>query len=326
MKYVRLTKVALAAGLLLGQVYPLSAQPYPTKSVRIVIPFGPGSSTDVTGRIIGNSLAMRLGQPVVVDNRPGASGMAGTDVVAKASPDGYTLLLGSNSTHGANVSLFEKMSYDPVKDFVPITQVSHIFYVLLTRNNFSAQSVEELVTQAKAAPGKFTLATSGGISLLTGELFKYATRVDLNTVPYKAPAGALTDLAGGRVDLLFQSPPTAMPQVTAGRMKAIAITSLTRSVQTPGIPTVAEQGYPGFQANSWIAYFAPQGTPRAIVARLNTEIVSVLKDEQVKAQLLKNGTAESEIVANTSEQLGQEVVKEIAKWKKLISVIGVPKL
>lgn len=326
MRYVRPIIVVLAAGLLSAQLSPLSAQPYPSKSIRVVIPFGPGSSTDVTGRIIGNTLAGRLGQSVVVDNRPGASGMTGTDVVAKSSPDGYTLLLGSNSTHGANVSLFEKMSYDPVKDFAPITQVSHIFYVLLTRNNFSAKSVEELVTQAKAAPGKFTLATSGGISLLTGELFKYTTRIDLTTVPYKAPAGALTDLAGGRVDLLFQSPPTAMPQVTAGRMRAIAITSLTRSVQTPGIPTVAEQGYPGFQATAWIAYFAPRGTPSNIVARLNSEIVAVLKDEQVRAQLLKNGTAESEIVANTPEQLGEEVVKEIAKWKKLISVIGVPKL
>jgi tripartite-type tricarboxylate transporter receptor subunit TctC len=302
------------------------AQPYPNKSIRVIVPFGAGSSTDVTGRIIGNALAVRLNESVVVDNRAGASGIAGTELAAKAPADGYTLLLGSNSTHGANVSLYEKLPYDPVKDFVPITQVSHIFYVLLTKNNFSARNVEELVAQAKAAPGRFTLATSGGISLLTGELFKYATQINLTSVPYKAPAPALTDLAGGRVDMLFQSPPTAMPQVIAGRMKAIAITSLNRSVQAPGIPTVAEQGYPGFQATAWIAYFAPRGTPKNIVSKLNTEIVAVLRDENVRAMLLKNGTADSEIVANTSEQLGEEVVKEIAKWRKLISVIGVPKL
>ena len=301
-------------------------QAYPARAVRVVVPFASGSSTDLTGRIVGGVLATRIGQPVVIDNRPGANGMIGTEAVSKAEPDGYTLLLGTNATHGANVSLFEKMQYDPVRDFQPITQVLHIVYLLVASNSLPAGSVAELVALAKANPGKYTLATTGGISQLTGELFKHTTGIKLTDVPYKAPSGAFVDIAAGRVDMLFIGTPPAMPQIAAGRMKALAITSRIRSVQAPTVPTVEEQGYPGFQATSWIAYFAPAGVPKSIVTRLNTEIVAILKDAGVRAQLLKNGTTESEIVGNTPEQLAEEVDQEIAKWKKLVSAIGVPKI
>lgn len=318
--------VAVSAIASLSAPTALFAQEYPAKPIKVVVPFAPGSSTDLTGRIIGNALFQRWKQQIVIDNRAGASGVIGTEIVAAAKPDGYTLLLGSNSTHGANVSLFKDLKYDPVRDFLPITQVSQIFYVLVARTNLPVSTVADLVQAAKAAPGKLTLATTGGISLLTGELFKFTTGINLTNVNYKAPPNAFVDIASGRVDVLFQSPPTAMPQVAAGKMKAIAITAKNRSVQTPGVPTVAEQGYPGFQAGAWIAYFAPAGTEKSIITKLHSEIVGALRDPAVRSQLVKNGTAESDIVANSPEELMEEVHQEIAKWKKLISVIGVPDL
>ncbi len=299
------------------------AQSYPSKPVRLIVPFAAGSSTDIIARIISQKLSESLGQQAVVDNRPGANGIIAADAAAKAAPDGYTLFMGTSSTQGVNVSLFNKLPYDPVRDFTPITQVGNVAYFLVVGSNLPINSAKELVALAKANPGKRTLASTASVSQLTGELFKLTAGIDMTIVPYKAAPTAFIDLASGQVDALFEGAPSSLPQVKGGRLKALGVTSAKRSALLPEVPTITESGYPGFEVGAWVGFFAPAGTSKEIIARLHAEIVKVLRTPEVKEKLLQNAT---EVIAGTPEQLGEAVKAEIVRWSRVVKEANIPKV
>src|SRR5438034_5972010 len=249
--------LVVAAPVALGQVA------YPTKPVRLVVPFPAGGTTDLLARAAAQKLSEAWGQQVIVDNRPGAAGNIGAELVAKAAPDGYTLLMGTVGTHAINASLYAKMPYDHVKDFAPVILVAGVPNVLVVNPSLPVHSVQELIAYAKANPGKLNFASSGsGTSIhLSGELFKVMTGVQMTHVPYKGSAPALQDLLGGQVQLMFDNLPPSLPQIKAGRLRALAVTSATRAPALPDVPTVAEAGLPGFEASSWFGVLAPAGTP-----------------------------------------------------------------
>lgn len=311
--------------LLLGLVLyagAVRAQPYPSKPIRLIIPFAAGSATDTGARIIAQKLSEALKQQVIVEPRPGANGIIAVEAVAKATPDGYTIVLASNGTHGINVSLFDKLPYDPVKDFAPIARVGNLAYFLTVSNSLPVNSVKELVALAKANPGKRTLGSTASVSQLTGELFKLTTGIEMTNVPYKSPSPALIDLASGQLDALFDSTTTSLPHIKSGRIKVLGVTSAKRSMMLPDAPTIAESGYPGFESTAWTAFFAPAGTPKEIIDKLHSEIVRVLQMPEVAEKLLNSGY---EVVVGSSEQLGEEVKAEVAKWVRVFKAANIPK-
>ena len=262
-----------------------------------------------------------LGQPVVVDNRPGAGGNIGADLVAKSQPDGYTLLMGTVGTHAINPSLYAKMPYDHVKDFVPVVLVAAVPNVLVVNPSVPVNSVADLIKLAKSKPGVINFASSGsGTSIhLSGELFKTMAGVDMTHVPYKGSAPALTDLIGGQVQVMFDNLPSSLPQIKAGKLRAIAVTSLKRSPALPDIPTISESGLPGFEASSWFGVLAPAGTPPAVIARLNTEVNLWLQSPAGKEQLLAQG---AQAAGGTPEQFVAHIRAETDKWAKVIKTSG----
>lgn len=298
------------------------SQGFPSKPIRIIAPFSAGSSTDLIARVIGQKIAESTGQQVIVDNRPGANGIIGVDAAAKAAPDGYTIVLASNGTHGINVSLFSKLPYDPVKDFSPITQVGYVAYLLLVDSNSPLNSAQDLVALAKANPGKHTLGSAASVAQLTGELFKLTAGINMTRVPYKTFGSAVTDVAGGQLDAHFEPIPSSMAMVKSGRLKAVAVTAAKRSSLAPDVPTIAESGYPGFQSVAWVAFFAPAATPKEIVAKLHTEISQALQTPEVKNRLAQSGL---EVATGSPEQLGELVKAEIAKWTKVFKEANLPK-
>ncbi len=313
-----MVSLLLTVGGLAG-ITQAQAQDYPSRPIRLIICWGPGSSTDITGRIVIQKVSENMGQSIVVENRPGAEGMIAAEAGALATPDGYTILLGSNSTHGSH-PVFRKTRYDAVKDFEPVAKMSTVFYVLVSSTGLKVNSVKDLVDLAKSNPGKRTLANTGGIAYLTGELFKHTVGIDMLAVPYRLAATAFADLQAGSVDVMFQSLPSAGPLIRAGRLKTIAMTAAQRSRQIPDVPTVAESGYPGFESVAWLGFFVPARTPKAIVKRLNQEIQRSLDDPETRKRLLANGTSESEIGGGSSEQLRQTMLAEISKWPRLSQV------
>ena len=317
------TATALVLGLMFFAGVAGAADLYPTKPIRLVLPFPPGSATDVVARIVAQKLGESLKQSVVVDSRPGANGIIASEAVAKAAPDGYTLILGSNGSHGINVSLFNKLPYDPVKDFAPITLVGQASYFLIVGSSMPAGSVKEFIAMSKSSPGKRTLAYMASVGQLTGELFKMTAGIDLTSVPYKNVSGAYVDLASGQLDAMFETTASSLPHVKAGRVRALAVTSAKRSVLAPEVPTVAESGYPGFEAAGWTAFFAPAGTPKEITAKLHTEIVRILQTPEVKEKMLQIGL---EVVGSTPEQLEEAVKVEVAKWARVIKAANIPKM
>lgn len=317
------TATALVLGLMFFAGVAGAADLYPTKPIRLVLPFPPGSATDVVARIVAQKLGESLKQSVVVDSRPGANGIIASEAVAKAAPDGYTLILGSNGSHGINVSLFNKLPYDPVKDFAPITLVGQVSYFLIVGSSMPAGSVKEFIAMSKSSPGKRTLAYMASVGQLTGELFKMTAGIDLTSVPYKNVSGAYVDLASGQLDAMFETTASSLPHVKAGRVRALAVTSAKRSVLAPEVPTVAESGYPGFEATGWTAFFAPAGTPKEITAKLHTEIVRILQTPEVKEKMLQIGL---EVVGSTPEQLEEAVKVEVAKWARVIKAANIPKM
>ncbi len=317
------TATALVLGLMFFAGVAGAADLYPTKPIRLVLPFPPGSATDVVARIVAQKLGESLKQSVVVDSRPGANGIIASEAVAKAAPDGYTLILGSNGSHGINVSLFNKLPYDPVKDFAPITLVGQASYFLIVGSSMPAGSVKEFIAMSKSSPGKRTLAYMASVGQLTGELFKMTAGIDLTSVPYKNVSGAYVDLASGQLDAMFETTASSLPHVKAGRVRALAVTSAKRSVLAPEVPTVAESGYPGFEATGWTAFFAPAGTPKEITAKLHTEIVRILQTPEVKEKMLQIGL---EVVGSTPEQLEEAVKVEVAKWARVIKAANIPKM
>ncbi len=296
--------------------------PYPNHPVRVVVPFPAGGTTDILARAASQKLTEALGQPFVVENRGGAGGNIGADLVAKSPPDGYTLLMGTVGTHAINPSLYQKMPYDHVKDFVPVVLVAGVPNVLVVNPSLPVKSVQELIAYAKANPGKVNFASSGsGTSIhLSAELFKTMAGVSMQHVPYKGSAPALADLAGGQVDLMFDNLPSALPLIKAGKLRAIAVTSQQRASALPDVPTIAESGLPGFEATSWFGLLAPAGTPRDAIAKVNGEVAKWLATPEAKEKLASQGG----IVGNglTPEDFSRHIASETTKWQKVVKESG----
>src|SRR5471032_91076 len=293
---------------------------YPTKTIRIVVPFPPGGIADVMSRVFGQKFTDTWNQPVVIDNRTGAGGNIGADIVAKSPPDGYTLVMGTIGTHAVNVSLFSKLPYDPVKDFAPVALVVEADGLLVLHPSVPAKTVKELIVLARARPGQLVYASAGNGTAghLSGELFKSMAKIDLVHIPYKGNVPALTDLIGGQTSMLFATMPTAMPLARAGKLYAMAVTGAQRNPAAPEIPAMAET-LPGFEVTNWIGIFAPAGTPADIVAKLNAEIMRIMRLPEVQARLVTEG-AKSRV--NTPNEFGAFVKTEITKWGKVIRDSG----
>ena len=314
-----------SAPLLLAVALPCTmpdarAQSYPDHPLRLVVPFAAGGTSDILARFVGPPLSAAIGQPVVVDNRPGAGSNVGNEIVAKAAPDGYTLLMATPAL-ASNLALYGKLTYDPVAGFAPVTLVAEIPIALVVHPSMPTQSVKELIALAKAQPGKLNFGSSGngGIGHLVGEMFKSATGVNMVHVPYKGNGPALIDLMSGVLNLTFTDIAGGMPYIKAGKMRPLAIASKRRSAQLPQVPTMMEAGVPGFEASTWFAVFATGGTPQPIVNRLNAEIVKSLQTPEMRERLTGLGC---EIVGNKPEELAAFLKAEMTKWSKVIKESG----
>jgi tripartite-type tricarboxylate transporter receptor subunit TctC len=297
------------------------AQPWPAKPIKWVVPFAPGGTTDILARTVGDKLAIALGQPVIIENKPGAGGGVGAEFVAKSAPDGYTIMGGTISTHAINASLYKNLPYDPVKDFVPVVLIARVPNMLVVNVDVPAKSVPELIALLKANPGKYTFASSGnGTSQhLSGELFKSMSGTEMQHIPYKGSPPALQDVMGGQVTMTFDNITTAWTLAKAGKLRALAVTTATRSSVAPDVPTLAEAGLPGFEVGSWQGVFAPAGTPPDIVKRLNAEIVKILNLPDVKEKLAALG---AELAPNTPEEFAVMVKAEVVKWADVVKKSG----
>jgi tripartite-type tricarboxylate transporter receptor subunit TctC len=323
---MRQTAAALAAALscLAAQAVNAAspADTYPSRIVKMIVPFPAGGTTDIFARHIGDRLAKAFGHNFVIDNRGGAGGNIGSDAVAKADPDGYTLLVGTVGTHAINSSLYTRMTFDPLKDFAPVAYLAGVPNIMeVNPKNVKATTVKDFIAEAKAASKKLSFASSGnGTSIhLSGEMFKQMTGVELVHVPYRGSAPAVNDLIAGQVDLMFDNLPSSIEQVRGGNLRAIAVTSLKRSVALPDVPTIAESGLPGFDASSWFAIFAPAKTPPEIVAKLNAEVLKALADPELQKRFADIG---GEIRPYKPDELGAFVKAEIEKWAKVVKTSG----
>lgn len=320
MKRRSLMLSVVAAGL--GLIPPLAvhAQAWPTKPVKIIFGFPPASATDVIARTVGARLQEKWGQPVVIDNRPGAGGNLGSEIAARQPADGYTIFFGTVA-NAISVSLYSKLNYDYLKDFTPITLVATTPLVLVANADFPAKTVSDLVAYAKAHPGKVNFG-SGGVGTsnhLAGEMFKSATGTDLVHVPYKGTPAAHTDLLSGQISLMWDNIVAVMPQIKAGKLKPIAVTSAQRAPSLPDVPTMAESGLTGFEAVSWIGALVPIGTPKPIVDKIHADLVAVLRMPDVQEKLAASGAI---LVGNTQEQFAEWNRREIAKWSKAVKDSG----
>ncbi len=297
------------------------AQAYPTKPVKIVVPFGPGGFTDVVARILGVKLSESLGQPVVIENKPGAGSMIGTDQVAKSAPDGHTLLIVS-STHVISPWIYKNVPYDPIKGFTPVTKLVDSPYVLLTNPKVPVKNVQEFIAMAKANPDKVHYASSGNGSAqhLIGGLFASMTKTQLKHVPYRSSNLASTDLVAGVVESSFAGVPNALSQVPNGRLNALAVTSAKRIPQLPNVPTMQEAGVPGYDATIWLAMLAPAGTPASIVGRLNSEIAKIMINPENQKAMFDAGV---QVSLSTPEALSQLMISEMDKWGKVVKEAGI---
>jgi tripartite-type tricarboxylate transporter receptor subunit TctC len=295
---------------------------YPAKAIRFVVPFPPGGATDIITRVIAQRLAGELGQPVVVENRPGAGGAIGSDLVAKAAPDGYTILMATTSTHSIGPTLNPKIPYNVERDFAPVVQIAVAPNVVVVSPALGVDSVRELVALAKAKPGQLNFASSGTGTIvhLSGELFKSMAGVDMVHVPYKGTALAMPDLMSGQVSMVVDNIASALPHIRSGKVKALAVTTPGRSALLPELPTVAESGLPGYASDAYFGVFAPAGTPREVVARLNAELGKALASAEVREQLARHG---AEPVGGPPERLAATVKAETEKWAKVIGQANV---
>lgn len=300
----------------LGLASQAQAQHYPTKPVRLIVPFPAGGATDLFARSLSQKLGEKLGQSLVVENRPGAGGTLGSDLAAKATPDGYTLLLATSSTHSIGPNLNPRMPYDAVKDFTPISQVGNAPSIMLVPNSSPAKTVKEWIDYAKKNPGRLNYASSGNgtIVQLTAELFKSQADLFVVHIPYKGTALAIPDLVSGKVDVLFDSLPTGLPHVRDGRLRALGVTTLKPTPLAPGVPPIADV-LSGYESNTWFGLFGPKGLPPEVVTRVNTAANQVLQDPEVIDKLQRLGI---ESVGGTPAQFSAMLAKESAKWKKII--------
>ena len=321
-KRVRLPRPTRAVVLTLGLAAASAhSQDYPGKPIRMIVPFAAAGILDIVARAVGERLGGSLGQQVGIDNRGGAGGAIGTEIAARAAPDGYTLLTGHIGTHAINASLYPKLGYDPINDFAPITLAAMFPLGLFVHSAVQAQSVSELIALAKSKPGRVDFASvgSGSPTHMAGEMLKAMARVDIVHVPYKGNAAALNDLIGGRVHMFFSNLVTAMPHARSGRLRAIAVSTARRSQQAPELPTIAESGVPGYDMTNWIGMFAPAATPRPIVLRLNHDIAAILNASEMKERFRTQGV---DLVGSTPEAFAAFIRSELAKWRKVVKESG----
>src|SRR5918997_3371626 len=315
--------LALSASACLVSGAVLSQQAtYPSRPVRLIVPFTPGGTTDIFARLVGEKLSQSLGQQFVIDNRGGAGGNIGADAVAKADPDGYTLVMGTVGTHAINASLYAKMPYDALGDFAPVAYVAGVPNLMVVNpKNVKAASVQDFIAEAKGAARRFNMASSGnGTSIhLSGELFKQITGVEMPHVPYRGSGPAVNDLIGGQVDVMFDNLPSSIEHAKAGTLRPLAVTSAQRSPAIPNVPTLAESGLPGFEATSWFALFAPKGTPAATVAKLNQEVRKALETPELQKRFAELG---GEIRPMSPDELAAYVRSEHDKWAKVVKTAG----
>ncbi|MEQ1772596.1 MAG: tripartite tricarboxylate transporter substrate binding protein [Burkholderiales bacterium] len=310
--------VALVAMMTVAGVA-CAQQNYPAKPIRVIVPFGPGGPTDFLVRTVGQKIAESWGQQLVVDHRAGANGVVGAELTARAAPDGYTLGMATNGTHGINASLFAKLPYDTVKDFAPVTRIGLAPYLLIAHPSLPVRGVKELIVLARSRPGEITWSCGGSPSQLAAELFKKTAGINVIVVPYKGNAPAVTAAISGEVSLSFGNVAQSAPQVKAGRLRALGVGSLRRSAVMPDVPTVAESGLSGFEAGAWYGVLAPAAAPRAIVERLNGELVRILKSPDVQQRLRSEAY---DVIADTPDQFAAAIRAEIAKWAPLVKQAG----
>jgi tripartite-type tricarboxylate transporter receptor subunit TctC len=316
-----LSKQVAIAALTLSAVNSAYAQAdYPNKPIHIVVTFTTGGAPDILARLIGERLQASWGQSVIVDNKPGAGGNTGADSVAKAAPDGHTVVLGTVGTHSINGALYKKMPYDMVKDFAPVTLLATTPNMLVVHPDVPAKNLKDFIALGKKE-GKMSFASSGsGTSIhVSGELFKTMTGIDMQHIPYKGRASAIPDLLGGRVTMMFDNMPSSLPLVKDGKLRALGVTSAKRSAAAPEIPTIAEQGLPGFEAVSWFAMFAPANTPKPIVDKLQAEVSRILKSPEISKKLLEIGL---EPAGGSPAELADYQKSEITKWAKVVKDSG----
>jgi tripartite-type tricarboxylate transporter receptor subunit TctC len=298
------------------------AQPYPAKPVRFIVPFPAGGGADIVARAIAQKLGESLGQQVVVDNRTGAAAIIGTEIAAKSPPDGYTIILGQTGPNSINPGLYERLPYDPLKDFAPVTLTTIYPYVLVVHPSIPAKTIKELIVLAKAKPNQLTFASAGngGANHLAAELLKSMAGISMIHVPFKGSAPALIDVLGGHVSMMFDPTITAIPHVKRGKLRALGVSSLKRSAVAPELPTIAETGLPGYEALGWHGVLTPAATPREIITRLNADIVKVLQSADMRTRFAEQG---AEPVGNTPEQFLEFLKADLAKWAAVIKAADV---
>jgi len=312
--------IAVVVGILIPGL--ASAQAWPAKPMRIVIAQAPGSATDVISRVVANPLSASLGQPIVIDARPGAGGALGTEVAARSAPDGYTLFMANNSTHGSNPAVYAKLPYDAIKDFAPISFVASVPYVLVVDPALPVKTVQEFIALAKAKPGKMNYASAGNGSThhFCGELLKAMTGIDIQHIPYKGSGPGIAALLAGEVSMMFSNVADIGSQIRAGKVKALAVTVQRRATLLPDVPTMPEAGLPDFEITSWFGLVAPAATPSAIIGRLNAETVKVLGRADVKATLAAQGL---EVAPSSPGQFAAHIKSEIARFTKIATAAGI---
>ena len=297
-----------------------NAQIYPSKPITIVVPFAAGSGTDSIARIVGQQLSVAFNQSVVIENKVGASGVLAATYVARAAPDGYTLLMATNSTHSANPHLFKSLSYDPVKDFAPVARAGSYVFMLVVNPEIPAKTLPELVAHAKANPGKLTYASGNTTGIVAGETLKSKAGIDVLHIPYKSTPPALNDVLGGRVSMMFIDLAPGLEHVRAGTLRPLAVTTKERSALLPDLPSLHEAGIPGYDVTSWAGLFAPAGTPKEIVARLNDEVRKIIANPEAKARIAITGF---DAFSGPPDTLAAFVQSELANWGKLIKDAGI---
>ncbi len=311
--------IALIPGVAVSQAQ--SETGYPSKPIRMIVPSAPGSGPDIMARAIGQKLTEALGQAIVIDDKPGAGGIIGSEAAAKAAPDGYTLIMSNAGAHTVNPSLYAKLPYDPIKDFAPVTLVALAPNILIVHPTLPVRNVKELIALAKAKPGELTFGSGGNGSTahLSGEMFKTMAGINIVHIPFKGSPAAVIGVIAGQIALAIPNIPPALPHVRSGKLKALAVTTAKRAAGVPELPTVAESGLPGYEATAWFGVLAPAATPPQIIARLNAAIVKIAHAREMQDRLMAEG---ADAVGNTPEQFAQIIRNDIAKWAKVVKASG----
>lgn len=315
-----LSTACVAVALAGGYSVTATAQSFPSKSVRVVVGLAPGGGTDIIARMVGQKLSPAINQQVLIDNRPGAAGNIAAELVARSAPDGYTLLV-VTASHAVNPSLYKNMGYDPIKDFAPITQLTSQSYIFVVHPSLPVKNVKEYIALSKTRKGGLTYASSGAglLGHLGMELLKTMGRFEGTHIPYKGANPALMDTVSGQVEAFFPTIISGLPQVKSGRVRALAVTTTQRSPLLPNVPTIAEQGFPGFEVNGWYGLLAPAATPKDVIAYLNAEVVKVLRQSDIKERMTSDGAIP---VGNTSDELAAYIRLEMEKWNKVVKASG----